>query len=110
MRAPAATPAAAPARTEPVVFDTSAKTKPDIAMFEAKDKSISPVTTTSVIAVATIMMNGIVERKVMYMLPERNAPGAQTAKKAHSANSTAVIISWFLLFFAKSEKFISPPP
>ena len=62
---PVATPAAAPASTEPVVFDTSAKTKPDIAMFEAKDKSISPVTTTSVIAVATIMMNGIVERKVM---------------------------------------------
>ena len=59
MRVPVRSPAATPAAGEPVSRVTMAKTKPDIAMFEAKDRSISPATTTKVIPMATMATKGM---------------------------------------------------
>ena len=60
MPAPAASPATRPAAADPVDFATTANRKLDIAMFEAKDRSISPATTTRVIPIATIATKGMV--------------------------------------------------
>ena len=60
MPAPAASPATRPVAADPVAFATTANRKLDIAMFEAKDRSISPATTTRVIPIATIATKGMV--------------------------------------------------
>lgn len=72
-----------------------------MAIFEANERSISPVITTNVMPTATIVIKGTVDMNEMYISGERKASGASTTKNDHRQNRTDVIRSWFLFFEMK---------
>ena len=68
-----------------------AKTKPEKAMTEGKERSISPAPMTKVRPRASRISGGSVVRKVVYMFGARKAEGACHMKNDRSSRNTTMI-------------------